>query len=138
MALVKDVSAEEQRRMTSIIYDGLRGNKPAREVAKELRGAVGLGTKRSQRIAADQLQKITSSLADERRREAGIDAWKWLHSGKLRPRQNHKERDGNIYSDDPTRVGQIIEGQTIKAPPEDRPGQLPWCGCRSQSVISFD
>lgn len=137
VALVKDVSAEAQRRMTAIIYDGLRGNKPAREVAKELREAVGLGRARSVRIASDQLSKLTSSLADERRRDAGITAWKWLHSGKLRGRADHIARNGNIYSDDLADVGQTLEGQTVKAPPEDRPGQLPFCGCRSQSVLSF-
>ena len=138
VALVKDISAEAQRRMTSIIYDGLRGNKPAREVAKELRGVVDLGRARSVRIASDQLAKITSSLADERRREAGIDAWKWLHSGKRHPRAIHLERDGNLYSDNPKDVGGSIDGQTILAPPEDRPGQLPWCGCCSQGVLVFD
>ena len=137
VSLVKDISAEAQRKMTAIVYDGLRANKPAREVAKELRGVVALGRARSIRIASDQLSKLTSSLADERRRDAGITAWKWLHSGKRNPRQDHIARNGNIYSDDPAQVGQVLEGQTVNAPPEDRVGQLPFCGCRSQSVLSF-
>ncbi|MES2783588.1 MAG: phage minor head protein [Pseudomonadota bacterium] len=124
VALVKDVGAEAQRRMTSIIYDGLRGNKPAREVAKELRGVVDLGRARSVRIASDQLAKLTSTLADERRREAGLDAWIWLHSGKRNGRDDHIARDGKEYSD--------------ANPPADMPGQLPYCGCRSQSVLNFD
>ena len=123
VALVKDISAEAQRRMTSIIYDGLRGNKPAREVAKELRGVVDLGRARSVRIASDQLAKLTSTLADERRREAGLDTWIWLHSGKLNGRDDHIARDGKEYSD--------------ASPPPEMPGQLPFCGCRSQSLIRF-
>ena len=138
VALVKDVSAEAQRRMTSIIYDGLRGNKPAREVAKELRGAVDLGRKRSISIASDQLAKITSSLADERRREAGMNIWQWLHSGKKNFREDHKARDGDYYSDDPADVGKVVDGKTVKAAPEDRVGQRPYCGCRSQGVLVFD
>ena len=123
VALVKDVSAEARRRMTSIIYDGLRGNKPAREVAKELRGVVDLGRARSVRIASDQLAKLTSTLADERRREAGIDSWIWLHSGKRHPREDHIARNGTKYTD--------------ANAPEDKPGQLPYCGCRSQAVLEF-
>lgn len=123
VALVKDVSAEARRRMTSIVYDGLRGNKPAREVAKELRGAVDLGRARSVRIASDQLAKITSSLADERRREAGIDTWIWLWSGKKNGRAEHIARNGKEYTDAKL--------------PEDMPGQLPYCGCRSQAVLKF-
>lgn len=138
VSLVKDVSAEARRRMTSIIYDGLRGNKPAREVAKELRGVVDLGRARSVRIASDQLAKITSSLADERRREAGLTIWEWKHSGKLRPREIHKERDGDYYSDDPKDVGKVVDGKVVKAAPTDRVGQLPFCGCRSQGVLVFD
>ncbi len=138
VALVKDVGAEAQRRMTSIIYDGLRGNKPAREVAKELRGAVDLGRARSIRISSDQLAKITSTLADERRREAGMNIWQWLHSGKKNFREDHKARDGDYYSDDPKDVGKVVDGKTVKAAPEDRVGQRPYCGCRSQGVLVFD
>lgn len=124
VSLVKDVSAEARRRMSAIIYDGLRGNKPAREVAKELRVAVDLGRARSVRIASDQLAKITSALADERRREAGIDSWIWMHSGKQNGRDDHVARNGKEYSD--------------ANPPPEMPGQLPFCGCRQQSVVKFD
>jgi uncharacterized protein with gpF-like domain len=137
VALVKDVSAEARRRMTSIVYDGLRGNKPAREVAKELRAAVELGRARSVRIASDQMAKLAGSLADERRREAGLTIWEWKHSGKLRPRQNHKERDGDYYSDDPADVGKVVNGKTVGSPPSDLPAQLPACGCRSQGILVF-
>ena len=138
VALVKDVSAEARRRMSAIIYDGLRGNKPARDVAKELRAAVDLGKARSIRIASDQLAKVTSALADERRREAGLVIWQWMHSGKKNYREEHKARDGFYYSDDPKDVGRVIDGKTVKAAPEDRVGQRPFCGCRSQAVLVFD
>ncbi len=124
VSLVKDVSAEARRRMSAIIFDGLRSNKPAREVAKELRGVVDLGRARSVRIASDQLAKLTSTLADERRREAGLDTWIWLHSGKLNGRDDHIARNGKEYTD--------------ANAPEDMPGQLPFCGCRSQALIRFD
>ena len=135
--LIKDINADTRKKMANIVYSGMRESKPAREVAKELRAVAGFSKKRSILVAADQLSKITSTLADERRREVGINLWKWLHSGKLRPRKEHKARDGFIYSDDPKDVGTTVEGQTVKAPPADRVGQLPWCGCRSQSVLTF-
>jgi uncharacterized protein with gpF-like domain len=138
VSLVKDVSAEARRRMSAIIYDGLRNNKPAREVAKELRAAVELGKARSIRIASDQLAKVTSALADERRREAGIDSWIWLHSGKRHPRAEHVARNGKVYSDVPSDAGKKVDGKTLLAPPEDRPGQLPFCGCRSAGIVIFD
>lgn len=83
-----------------------------------------MGRARSVRIASDQLSKITSSLAEERRREAGIDTWRWRHSGKRHPRADHVARNGKEYTDETA--------------PKDRPGQLPYCGCRGQAVITLD
>lgn len=136
-ALIKDVSSQAQQRISTAVFDGLRNRTPAREVAKTIREAVDMGKDRSIRIASDQLNKITSALADERRREAGIAAWEWVHSRKAHPRANHVARDGNYYSNDPGDVGSEINGKTLLAPPDDRPGQLPYCGCRSRSVIDM-
>lgn len=123
-ALIDDVSAQAKQRISNAVFDGLRNRTPAREVAKSIREAADMGRARSVRIASDQLSKITSSLAEERRREAGIDAWRWRHSGKLHPRADHVARNGKEYTD--------------ATAPKDRPGQLPFCGCRGQAVITFD
>lgn len=124
VALIKDVSAQAQQRISNAVFDGLRNRTPARDVARGIREAVDMGRARSVRIASDQLNKITSALAEERRREAGIDTWKWRHSGKLHPRLDHQERNGKEYTD--------------ATAPEDLPGRFPYCGCRSQAVIKFD
>jgi len=137
-SLIRDVSDQARQRIGNIVFDGLRNRKPATEVAKGLREAVDMSRRRSVNIAADQMQKLTGSLADERRRAAGITAWEWVHSRKAHPRARHVERSGNYYSDNPADVGKVLNGKTLLAPPEDRPSQLPWCGCRSKSVISFD
>lgn len=136
-SLIKDVSAEARQRIGSAVFDGLRNRTPARDVARSIRGAVDMGRDRSQRIASDQLNKITSSLAEERRREAGIYSWEWVHGRKLHPRADHVARNGNYYSDDAANVGREINGKKLMSPPEDRPGQLPFCSCRSRSVIDL-
>lgn len=138
--LVKDVSAQVKKRISDAVFSGLTERRPAREVAKQISEAVGMGRKRAKRIASDQLSKISSTLADQRRIEAGIDVWSWAHSGKAHPRKEHQARDGNYYSDNPARVGTTVDGKTILAPPErgGRPGQPPYCGCRSRSVIIWD
>ncbi|WP_206610341.1 hypothetical protein [Croceibacterium ferulae] len=136
-ALVRDVSDQARQRIGNAVFDGLRNRTPAREVAKTIREAVAMSRRRSTGIAADQLSKLSSALADERRREAGITAFELIHSKKAHPRAGHVERNGNYYSDVPGDVGREINGKTLLAPPEDRPGQLPWCGCRSRSVIDL-
>jgi SPP1 gp7 family putative phage head morphogenesis protein len=122
--LIKDVSAQNKRRITQSVVTALTNRTPSRVLAKELRGIVDLGRKRSLRIAADQLVKISSELSQERRREAGIDTFKWLHSGKRNFRQDHLARDGKVYSE--------------ADPPPDRAGQLPNCGCQELGVLDLE
>lgn len=124
VALIRDVNQQAQQRISNAVFDGLRNRTPAREVAKAVREAVDMGRARSVRIASDQLSKITSALAEERRREAGIDTWKWRSSHKLNQRPEHAARDGKEYTDETA--------------PQDLPGRLPFCGCRSQAVVRFD
>lgn len=124
VALIKDVSAQAQQRISTAVFDGLTNRTSSRDVAKSIREAVDMGRRRSVNIAADQSNKLTSALADERRREAGIDTWKWRHSGKAHPRVDHQARNGKEYTD--------------ATAPQDLPGRLPFCGCRSQAVVSFD
>ena len=140
VALVRDVSDQARGRIADAVFRGLNQRRPARDVAKDIREAVDMGRRRAVRIASHQLSSVSAELADERRREAGLDVWKWRHSGKLHPRPHHKARDGKLYSENSARVGTEIEGQTVLTPPEpdDWPGRPPFCGCRSQSVMVFD
>lgn len=137
-SLIKDVSDVTRQKIGNAVFDSLRNRTPAREVAKTISDSVGMSRKRSTRIASDQLNKLTSSLAEERRREAGLSDWEWVHSQKAHPRAQHVARNGNYYTDDPSRVGKVLNGKTLLAPPPDRCGQEPYCGCRPRAIISFD
>lgn len=135
VGLVKSVSDQARGRIADSVFRGLRERKPADAVAKEIREAVAMGRRRARNIAADQLSKLSGELDQERRRQAGIAAWEWRHSGKLHPREDHVARNGKLYSDDPADVGTEYEGRTVRKPPEDRPSQLPFCACGSKAVL---
>ncbi|TKD52117.1 hypothetical protein FBR43_05160 [Sphingomonas baiyangensis] len=137
--LIRDVSAQTRKRIGDRIFSGLTERKPAREVAREIREAVAMSRDRSLRVASDQLSKLTSNLAAERRREAGLSVFEWRHSRKRHPRTEHQARDGNYYSEDPALVGKRVDGKTIRADPPrgDRAGMPPFCGCRERSVLVF-
>lgn len=89
-------------------------------------------------MAADQNVKLSSALNEERRRQAGITSWSWVHSGKVHFREEHKARDGLLYSEDPGKVGDKYQGKRIRKPPADKPGELPWCGCTSRAVLILE
>jgi SPP1 gp7 family putative phage head morphogenesis protein len=122
--LIKDISAQNRRKMTQAVAQALTNRTPSRVLAKELREIVDLGKRRSIFIASDQLAKISSELSQERRREAGIDTFEWVHSGKVNFREDHKARNGKIY--------------TEANPPPDRAGQLPRCGCQELGRLQLE
>ena len=124
VGLVRSVSEQTRTRIGEAVFRGLNKRAPAADVAKEIREATGMARRRALNVAADQTVKITAQLNQERRREAGIDTWEWVHSGKLHPREEHRARDGKRYSDDDA--------------PEDTPGELPFCGCTERAVLSLD
>ena len=124
VSLVKSVSEQARTRIGDAVFRGLTRRAPAAEVAKEIRDAVAMSRRRAMNIAADQMVKLASALNEERRREAGIATWEWMHSGKAHPREEHKARNGKRYSDDD--------------PPADMPGELPFCGCTSRAVLDMD
>ncbi|WP_333571322.1 phage minor head protein [Sphingomonas sp.] len=138
--LIRDVSSQAAKRIGDAVFAGLQNRTPAREVAKQIQEAMGMSRRRALGVASDQLSKVTSALADERRREAGLSVWKWRHSGKKHPRSWHVQRNGNLYSDDPAMVGREVDGKTVETPPaaDDLPGRPPWCGCRSSAVLILD
>ena len=136
--LIRSVSDETRRRVGDAVFRGLQNRKPAREVAREIREAAGIERRRALRIAADQNVKLASALNEERRRQAGIDSWYWQHSGKVHAREDHKARDGFLYSDNPERVGSEYQGKRVRKPPEDLPGQLPYCGCGTRACLILE
>lgn len=133
--LIRSVSDETRRRVGDAVFRGLQNRTPSRDVARELREAVGIERRRALRIAADQNVKLASALNEERRREAGIMAWSWVHSDKRNPRPEHEARDGKLYSDQPSDAGREYQGRTVRKAPEDKPGELPYCGCTSRAVL---
>lgn len=139
-SLIKDVSDQARKKIGDAVFAGLNQRQPAREVAARVREVVGMTRRRSMLIAGDQLSKLTSALADERRREAGLDIWQWRHSAKRHPRDWHLARDGKLYSENSERVGTEVDGKTVNTPPDadDWPGRAPFCGCRSLGVLVFD
>lgn len=138
VGLVRSVSDETRRRIADSVFRGLQNRTPSRNVAREIAKAVGMGRQRALRIAAHQNVVLSSQLNEERRRQAGITEWIWIHSSKKHPREDHVARDKKLYTDDPAKVGREYEGKTVRRAPETRPGEEPNCGCTSRALLIID
>lgn len=128
VGLVRSVSDEARTRIGDIVFRGYQARTPAAQVAREMRESVDLSRKRALRIAADQSKKLSARLDQARQEQAGITSFKWRHSLKKHPRAVHVAHDGKIYRWDAL---PLLDGKP------DRPGDLPFCGCRAQAVIDL-
>jgi hypothetical protein len=131
VALVTNVSDQAKGRIADAVFRGYEQRTPVREVAREIREATGMGRDRANRIASHQNSSLSAALDTERQAEAGLEFFKWRHSAKRFPRQDHLARDGKIYN---LRTGKERDGSGQVAA-DDRPGMRPACGCRSQAWI---
>lgn len=138
VSLVRDVSDQTRQRIADAVFRGYQARRAPRDVARELAEAVAMGRRRALRVAADQNTKLASALNEERRRQAGIDSWRWVHSRKRHPRPEHEERDGRLYSENAERVGTEYQGSVVRRVPEDKPGELPYCGCTTRAVLILE
>jgi len=125
VSLIRNVSDEARGRMSSQVFAAYRRRAPAAELAKDLRGSVKMSRRRSLNIAADQTQKLSASLDQERQTDAGIEEYTWRHSRKLHPRAFHVEREGKEFRWD-------------SPPPDGPPGSLPFCGCKGQARLRLE
>ena len=140
LGLVKSVSDGARRRIEAAVFNGFTTRKPSREIAKELREAVGIERRRALRIASNETTTLAAELNQERRRQAGIDTWQWIHSAKRHPRPEHEARDGFLYSEKAERHGKEYQGKRIRKPPQrdDWPGVPIYCGCTERSILILE
>lgn len=124
-ALVRSLNDQLRNQISGAVFRGLTNRTTAADVAREIRERVGVGRTRAQLIAADQLQKLTSRLDQERQEQIGIKEFEWVHSRKKNPREIHVARNGKRYSWD---------SSIAKSDP---PGRAIRCGCRARPVVKL-
>ena len=126
LSLIRSLNDQMRNGISGAVFRGLTNRAPARDVAREIQKTAGIAKRRAELIASDQLQKLTGRLDQQRQEQLGLDSFEWAHSGKLHPREYHKERNGKIFRWDST-VGKT-----------DPPGYAIRCGCRSRAVLDLD
>lgn len=134
LSLIKDVDAQQARRMKEIVYRGYQSRMTAREVAKELQAVTGFGRQRALLIASVEQQKLVAVLDRERMAQAGITNALYKHSKKSHPRLWHKARDGKEYVLE-TRTS--VDGKDTIAK-DDMPGIAIRCGCGWEAILDLD
>lgn len=123
LSLIRSLDDQLRNGISGSVFRGLANRTPATQVAREIREVTAIARKRAELIAADQLQKLTGRLDQERQEQVGCDEFEWIHSKKKRPRPSHIVRNGKRYK------WNSDVGKT------DPPGRAIRCGCRARPVI---
>lgn len=125
VALIRSLSDQMRNGISGAVFRGLTARSTAATVAKEIRQLTGVARSRAKLIAADQLQKLTGRLDEERQTQLGIRKFEWAHSGKKHPRLHHLARHGLRYAWD-SAVART-----------DPPGRAIRCGCKARAVVEL-
>jgi SPP1 gp7 family putative phage head morphogenesis protein len=126
LSLIRSLNDQQRNGISGAVFRGLNNRTPARDVAREIRKVAEVGQSRAELIAADQLQKLSGRLDQERQQQVGADEFDWVHSAKRYPRIEHLERDGKRFAWN-SPVGR-----------DDPPGRAIRCGCRARPVIDLE
>jgi len=89
--------------------------------------------RRAKNVALDQTRKAYNTINADRMKKVGIQKFEWIHSmGGIKPREDHIEMDGNIYSFDDLPVVNKDTGE------RGLPGSQINCKCTMRPVVVFD
>lgn len=132
--LIRNIPEEYRFRVEGVVNRSIEsGQNGSQAIFDELMHSGDMTEKRAKLIATDQTRKVTTAMNVERLKSAGVERWRWVHSGGGRePRELHIELSGQEfrYDEDPP----IIDERTGE---RGYPGQLINCRCVQVPVIDF-
>ena len=131
VGLIKDISAEQHRRIKELVDEAQTTGMRVETLAKRLEDELGIAKRRARLIGRDQVLKANAKLTQDRMQAAGFKRYRWSSGTDARVRPMHRELDGQVFSwDDPP----------VTNPQGDRnhPGQDYQCRCGAIPVFEAD
>jgi SPP1 gp7 family putative phage head morphogenesis protein len=135
VSLVRGLSQDVARRLSSKLLDALTRGLNNRELEKIITTEFGIARRRAKLIARDQAASFNGDLNRIRQQAMGVTEYVWSTSLDERVRGNPEGRYPNARPSHWDR-----EGKTFKwsSPPSDgHPGQPINCRCTTRAVIEF-
>lgn len=126
IALIKDVGAEQAKKLDEIFARAGAQGARNEDLVKEIQETLDVGQSRAELIARDQLLKFNASVQREAAQSRGIEEYIWSTSGDERVRESHQALDGTKHAyDDPP----IVDGEPVN------PGEAVQCRCVAVPVV---
>jgi len=133
VSLIKSIADVYLSNVQKSVLRSITFGQGLKDLIPQLKKFDGMSERHAKNVALDQTRKTYNSINRARMEKVGVKKFKWLHSGGgQKPRKDHIEMNGNIYSFDDLPV---IDKRTGE---RGIPGQAINCRCRMAPVIEFD
>ena len=133
VSLIKSIADVYLSNVQKSVLRSITFGQGLKDLVPQLKKFDGMSERHANNVALDQTRKAYNSINKARMEKVGVKKFKWLHSGGgQKPRKDHIEMNGNIYSFDDLPVIDRRSGE------RGIPGQAINCRCRMAPVIEFD
>lgn len=133
VSLIKSIADVYLSNVQKSVLRSITFGQGLKDLIPQLSKFDGMSERHAKNVALDQTRKTYNSINKARMEKVGVKKFKWLHSGGgQKPRKDHIEMNGNIYSFDDLPV--IVKSTGERG----IPGQAINCRCRMAPVIEFD
>lgn len=134
VSLISSIKSQYLGEVEQTILRGLRSGLRSESIAEQLVATseeagfttrIGKAESRAEAIARDQTNKLYGQLSELRQTAAGVEKYTWRTAGDSRVRDEHAEREGEVFEwSDPPSGG--------------HPGEDYNCRCWAEPVIELD
>lgn len=133
VGLIRSIQASYHERIEQAVMNSVTvGGDGAAEIFDEVMRIGESSEDRARLIARDQTHKISAAINQERMLSAGVERFKWRHSGgSFEPRELHMKYDGEIFD---VANPPVIDERTGE---RGMPGQAINCRCVAIPVLDF-
>jgi SPP1 gp7 family putative phage head morphogenesis protein len=123
--LIQSIPEQYLDQVQNIALSGFQTGESTKSIRDKIEARYQVSKSRAQLIARDQISKLNGELTQLRQTELGIKKYRWITAGDERVRDEHRQRDGKVFSwDDP--------------PHDGHPGQPINCRCVAQPILFED
>lgn len=132
VSLIKSIPQQYLKKVEGAVMRSITTGNGLQDLTPFMKKQKGMTERRAKNIALDQTRKAYNSINKGRMQAAGVGKFEWIHTGGgQKPRQDHIEMSGNVYSFDDLPV---IDQRTGE---RGIPGQAPNCRCTMRPIVDF-
>lgn len=128
-SLITKMHVRDVQRLQEVLLEGVLNGQSFKKVRDTLKQFEGFDTKRAERVALDQINKINQAIQRDNQLALGITQGIWVHvPGKYTSRETHIHMNGKVFDLDKGLWDEDVQQDVV-------PGMLPFCRCVYRPVL---